>query len=184
MMPVNQQPAKTVRGKIQIAVGIIVCGLLLFSVACQMYSVYAEHKITSDRDLLLQLGYSPEAFHRHPAYWVARYGFHAFGAISLLLYLVFVSLKKLKTATLMFGICTVYFVSMAVMNITGLTYEEQVRGLTAGAWIAKIISWLPKYLIELGLLVQGVLGVKKYVRTNDALLPSSLEGQPSAVQPE
>ena len=53
VMPVNQQPAKTVRGKIQIAVGIIVCGLLLFSVACQMYSVYAEHKITSDRDLLL-----------------------------------------------------------------------------------------------------------------------------------
>ena len=172
-----EQPDEKIKGRTQIVIGIIACGLLLLSVALQAHSVYVEHEITTNRDLLLQMGYSPEAFPRHPAYWATWYGFHAFGAISLLLYLIYVSSKRLKPATVMFGMCSVYFVTVAVINITALTYEEQVRGLTFGGWIAKAVSWLPKYLVELGLLIQGVLGVKKYTRTRSALLTCPAERQ-------
>ena len=76
---------------------------------------------------------------------------------------------------LLFGICIypasfILFITCfsicVIISITNLTPEQKMRGFTLGGWIAKIIVWLPKYAIELGLLVQGLLGVRKYHKTS------------------
>jgi len=64
----------------------------------------------------------------------------------------------------------VYFLICAISNITDLSPEEKARGFTIGGWIALIISWTPKYAIELGLLIQGLLGVRKYNKTTKEII--------------
>ena len=162
--------AKGSKGKIQIGIGIITCILLLMTtVGAEIFSVYTEYSVTSNRELLIKLGHNPDLFIRTTSYWVTRYSFHFYGLISLLLYFVFVLGKKFKVATLSFTLCLVYFLSCAIINITDMTPEQKMRGYTIGGWIAKVVVWLPKYTIELGLLAQGILGVRKYETTKGSI---------------
>lgn len=154
------------KGRIQIGIGIIACILLLIAVGMEIFSVYTEYSITNNRELLIELGYNPDSFTRTTSYWVTQYSFHFYGFISLLLYLIFTQAKKLKAATVVFTLCLVYFLICAIISITDLTPEQKMRGYTIGGWIGRIILWLPKYIIELGLLVQGLLGVRKYHKTS------------------
>ncbi len=155
-----------IKGRAQIGIGIIICILLLFSPGAKILSTYTEYSITNNRELLIELGYNPDSFIRSTSYWVTRYSFHIFGLTSLLLYLIFTLAKKLKAAIVVFTLCFVYFLICVIISITDLTPEQKMRGYTLGGWIAKIILWLPKYTIELGLLVQGLLGVRKYNKTS------------------
>ncbi len=157
--------AKTkTRGTVQIWIGIVTSVLLMISVAANLLSVHNEQMITGNRQLLIQLGYDPDIFQRSASYWLMRYGFHALGLVGLLLYLISTYLKNFKASASLFTLCLFYFIICAISDMTALTYEEKVRGLTLGAWVAKVISWIPKYAIELGLLSQGFLGVRKYRR--------------------
>lgn len=170
LLPQQEQTDKeqktAIKGRLQIGIGVLACILLLFSVGAEIFSVYTEYSITNNRELLIELGYNPDLFTRATSYWVTRYSFHFYGLTSLLLYLIFTQAKKLKAATVVFILCFVYFLICAIISITDLTQEQKMRGYTIGGWIAKIIVRLPKYTIELGLLVQGLLGVRKYHKTS------------------
>lgn len=162
----DKEQKTAIKGRVQIGIGVFACILLLFGVGAEILSVYTEYSIMNNREPLIELGYNPDSFTRATSYWVTRYSFHFYGLTSLLLYLIFTQAKKLKAATVVFTLCFVYFLICAIISITNLTPEQKMRGYTIGGWIAKIIVWLPKYTIELGLLVQGLLGVRKYHKTS------------------
>lgn len=152
------------QGGVQIAIGIIAGILILFNPGTGLMKLHADYSITQNQTLLIELGYDPTDFQYNPSYWIGRVAFHVFGFAAILLYVISVATKKLPAATVTLLLCLAYLLAHAYGNITSLSYEEQVRGLTAGGWAGKIVSWLPKYAIELALLVQGLLGVRKRVR--------------------
>ncbi|MBW8039579.1 MAG: hypothetical protein FVQ85_06225 [Planctomycetes bacterium] len=151
-----------IRGRVQMSIGIVVGILLLFSsVGGEILSVYTEYTITHNQELLISLGHDPANFQQSPFYWIGRLTFHTFGLVAILVYVISVALKRLKVVKVGFLLCLIYFMTQAYGNITNLSQEEQVRGLTFGAWVAITILWLPRYAVELGLLIQGWLGVRK-----------------------
>lgn len=161
----NTEMAKP-KGEIQIGIGLVVGVLLLMAIGAEIFSVYTEYSILNNRELLIEMGYNPDSFSRPTTYWVSQYSFHLFGLISLLLYLVFVAVRKSKISAILFVLCLAYFLICAIINIADLTPEQEMRGYTMGGWIARVIVWLPRYIIELGLLVQGLLGVRKYDKSS------------------
>jgi len=87
--------------------------------------------------------------------------FHVFGYAAILLYVIFVLSKKLRGAQIAFLLCLFYFLVVLYSNITSLSEEERIRGVTTGWWVAQIVIHLPAPTVELGLLVQGLLGLRK-----------------------
>jgi len=152
-------------GGVQIAIGILVgILLLLLGPAVALWGVHTHYSITQNETFLIELGYDPADFQYSLGYWIERAGFHLFGFAAILLYIIFVASKKLSGSKVAFLLCLVYFLALAYSNITGLSEAERIRGYTLGGWIGRTLSWIPKYVVELGLLVQGLLGVRKQVR--------------------
>jgi hypothetical protein len=160
-------PSKSNRkGGLQIAIGVSVGTLLILGPVVALWRVHTEYSITQNETLLIELGYNPAEFQYSSGYWIERIGFHVFGFAAIVLYIVFVASKRLSGSKVTFILCLVYFVMLAYSDITGLSEEQRIRGFTLGGWIGWTLSWLPKYVVELGLLVQGLLGVRKRIRGN------------------
>ena len=154
------------KGTIQITIGIIIGILLLLTLGSNLLSVYNYQTLTSNEELLIKLGLNPSSYEYSLTYWIIRYSFHICGLVALLLYVIFVSIKKLRQSFIVFMLYSIYSLIIIIFAITALSEEEQIRGLTIGGWFAKIIVWMPKFFIELGLLVQGLLGVRKNLSFN------------------
>ena len=90
-----------------------------------------------------------------------RVAFNIFGYAAILMYVIFVLSKKLRGAQISFLLCLFYFLLVLYSNITSLYEEWRIGGITTGLCIAQILIDLPAPTIELGLLVQGLLGLRK-----------------------
>ena len=181
----TQNCTKHKKGDTQIVIGIIASILLFFiTVRGELLKLHLDYQIShdvallTDEALLTALGYKPPiVFQKSPTYWIGRLTFHIFGIVAILVYMTSVGSVRIKSAKVSFILCLIYFLTQAYGNITNLSYEEQVRGFTFGGWVANTIVWIPKYAIELGLLVQGLLGVRKRISNGGHGFLRSLVGK-------
>lgn len=175
---INDKSRKAKKGKIQIAIGIVTCILLLLTICSSFWELYLNFYIINNEELLKQIGYSPQDFDVN-FFLGIKLVFLTYGFVSLLLYLTFICLKKQKLSKILFLFFLLYSVIDAYLNITNLSQEERIRGLTIGAWILQIVVWLPKYSCELGLLIQGYLGISKWNK-NKQHIKKNYEGDKEA----
>jgi hypothetical protein len=174
----TQNCTKPKKGGTQIVIGII-AGILLIFVTCggELLKLRLDYKLSHNEALLTELGYEPTDFQKSPNYWIGRLTFHIFGIVAILVYITSVGFVKIKSAKVCFILCLIYFLAHAYGNITNLSPEAQVRGVTLGYWVAKTILWFPKYAVELGLLIQGLIGVRKRISNGGHGFLRSLVGK-------
>ena len=130
----------------QRTIGIISGILLIFAPVAGVLGIVNLYQITRSPDLLRELGFNPNDFSFGFAEWL-KCSFHIIGFLILIAYLLFILLKKPTPTLVGFCLCALYFLIIALGNITDLSPEEKRRGLTAGAWAFEIGTWSLKYMI-------------------------------------
>lgn len=155
------------KGTIQITLGFIGGILFLLSPVSGLLGVYTHYKIGTDEALLTKLGIDASNYDYSVGYWVGRSVWHCVGLYALAAFLFALGMKKLQSALLAFAAFAIYSLGGTVFHVASGSWQEQGLVYTAGAWLAEAISWIPKHLVELGLLVQGPLGLRKRLQVGN-----------------
>lgn len=148
------------KANLQRIIGVISGVLLIVSYAGEgIFGVIVFYQLAHDPDLLHKFGYEPNQISYNGFYEGVKFSFHVFGLLAIVVYLVFIFLKKSKATLASFCICAFYALTITIFNITNLSPEARARGYTIGGWIGHILPWLIKYIIEMALLIQGYFGL-------------------------
>jgi len=168
------------KGRVQIGIG-IVAGILLLQYPCIAFLHLRVQDMLTDYEpgdfqhleriapgASQRLEHTLADFDRYDSqrsahYWLGQVLFHSFGVAAILFYVTSVGLKRLTPAKAAFLLCVIYRLLLAYDAITCLSPEARAE-YTAGGLAGRAIGYLPGCVIDLGLLLQGLLGVRKRIQ--------------------
>lgn len=159
------------QNRIQTAVGIATSVVLLIIIALKIYLLYKYYR-SMEGAIIDYVGYDP----RKAA--LIQIGLDSFAFLSMLLYFLFIAFKKRRALFIAFIMCYCYcifelglfiLVSSARNSFWGLNIKDVVEYVVKFLTLYKeevirLVISLIIYAAALGLLAQGMLGLKKQIR--------------------